>query len=161
MRPAAATLPRLPGGTPRPRRRSPRRGPLVLATATVLAGGIAAARSLRRVEVAGTSMAPTLQPGDRLLLVSRPFGPPRWPPTGSVVAVPDPRDPRRTLVKRVVAVDHASGTLEVRGDDPRSSTDSRTFGPVPVGSVVGRAVYRYAPRAASGPAPWPRGYDPS
>ena len=64
-----------------------------------------------------------------------------------------------TLVKRVARVDRAAGTLEVVGDDPAASTDSREFGPVPLDSVVGRIVYRYGPAGRTGPGPWPRDYD--
>jgi nickel-type superoxide dismutase maturation protease len=106
-------------------------------------------------------MAPTLRSGDRLVVVSRPVGPPAWPPVGAVVAVSDPRDRARTLVKRVTAVDRTAGTLEVRGDHPDASTDSRTFGRVPRAAIVGRVVYRYAPAGRAGPGPWPAGYDRS
>ncbi|HUY66651.1 MAG TPA: nickel-type superoxide dismutase maturation protease [Acidimicrobiales bacterium] len=112
-------------------------------------------RSLRRVEVDGASMIPALLPGDRLVVVGRPWPPPRWPRPGEVIAVRDPREPSRVLIKRVVAVDRPRGTLEVVGDAPDASTDSRQFGPVPRASVVGRAVYRYAPVGRSGPGPWP------
>lgn len=123
--------------------------------------GLAAAalsRSVRRVEVAGSSMAPTLLAGDRLVVVARPWPPPSWPRPGQVVALADPRAPQRTLVKRVRAVDVARGTLEVVGDAPDASTDSRTFGPVPRSSIVGRAVYRYGPPARRGPLTHPAEY---
>ncbi len=117
-----------------------------------------ASRVFRRVEVAGGSMEPTFRAGDRLVVLARPVGGPAWPAVGDVVAVADPRDPSRVLVKRVAAVDRAAGALDVRGDDPGASTDSRHFGPVPLASVVGRAVYRYAPPGRTGPAPWPTEY---
>lgn len=117
---------------------------------------------LRRVEVLGGSMAPALLPGDRLVVVGRPLwarlttgG--RWPSVGEVVAVRDPRRPDRILVKRVGSVDRAAGTLTVLGDAP-GSTDSRTFGPVPRSSLVGRALYRYAPAGRAGPGPWAAEY---
>ncbi len=47
------------------------------------------------------------------------------------------------MLKRVAAV--ADGACTVLGDRPEESTDSRTFGPVPLGNVVGRALFRYAP----------------
>ena len=93
-------------------------------------------------------------------------GPGRWHGghvPGEVVAVRDPHDPARVLVKRVGSVDRHKRTVEVLGDDASASTDSRTFGPVPRSLVLGKAVYRYAPagRAGSGPwLPWPPGYDP-
>ena len=77
------------------------------------------------------------------------------------MAVVDPRYPERILVKRIAAVDRTTTTVDVRGDDPGASTDSRDFGPVPLASVIGRAVYRYAPVGRTGPGPWPTGYDRS
>ena len=54
----------------------------------------------------------------------------------------DPRLPGRELVKRV----HATGPdLDLRGDAPGASTDSRTFGLVPVDVVRWRARLRYWP----------------
>jgi len=158
MGPDVDTLPSPRPGTPRRRRTSAARS--VACMAVVLAGaGLIATRGIRRVEVAGGSMAPTFRPGDRLVVLARPFGSQPWPAVGDVVAVADPRDPTRTLVKRVAAVDRAAGTLDVRGDDLAASTDSREFGPVPRAAVVGRAVYRYAPPGRTGPGPWPTGYD--
>ena len=70
---------------------------------------------------------------------------------GDIVAAPDPRRPDRVLVKRVGRVDRAAGTVELLGDAPGASTDSRVFGPVPVASVVGRVVHRYGPPGRTGP----------
>lgn len=90
-------------------------------------------------------MAPSLVPGDRLLVV------PLWRPrVGDIVAVPDPRDSRRLLVKRVVATDARRRILRVEGDNRIASTDSRTFGPVSRHEVLGRAVYRYFPSTRAG-----------
>ena len=96
-----------------------------------------------RVQVHGDSMRPALLPGDRLLVVSL-----LRPRPGDVVAVVDPRDGRRVMAKRVSSVDR--DTIEVLGDDPAASTDSRTFGPVDRRLVLGRAVYRYAPEVRRG-----------
>jgi nickel-type superoxide dismutase maturation protease len=121
-----------------------RRSALVAAGALALAGAAAGVlRPLGRVAVEGRSMRPTLEPGDRLLLVRR-----RTYRPGAIVAVADPRD-GRLLVKRVEAVT-ADGWLVVAGDDPGASTDSRTFGPVPPSLVRGQAVHRYAPSARTG-----------
>ncbi|MHB1929401.1 MAG: nickel-type superoxide dismutase maturation protease, partial [Acidimicrobiales bacterium] len=99
----------------------------------------------RRVQVEGPSMRPALQPGDRLLVVRRRGRPPA---AGDVVALRDPTDRRRLLVKRVAAV--ASSGVTVLGDNTGASTDSRSFGAVPPGSLLGRAVYRYAPASRVG-----------
>lgn len=103
-------------------------------------------------------MAPTLLDGDRLVVVTRPLGPRPLPAVGDVVAVPDPRDTGRILVKRVAAVDPVARTVEVRGDSPGDSTDSRDFGPVAAASVVGRVVHRYGPSGRSGPVGRPTEY---
>lgn len=113
-----------------------------------LAGVLAAVATLavvagvRRVVVEGDSMRPTLDPGDRLLLVRAPR-----PSVGDLVAVGDPRT-GRLLVKRVAAV-HGS-LLQVRGDNPAASTDSRSFGPVLRSAVRGRVVRRYYPPQRAG-----------
>ena len=93
---------------------------------------------MARVVVTGASMAPTLLAGDRLWLLPLPAR------VGDVVAVPDPRAADRLLVKRVV--ERRGDELVVAGDAPDLSTDSRSFGPVSRRGVVGRAVFRYAPR---------------
>ena len=99
---------------------------------------------LSLVAVDGASMRPALEPGDRLLVVRRR----RYRP-GDVVAARDPREPARTIVKRVASVE-PDGRLVLHGDDPAASTDSRAFGPVERRHVVGRAVYRYAPPERAG-----------
>lgn len=88
-------------------------------------------------------MAPALLPGDRLV-IARLGG----LAIGHVVALPDPRDGSRLLLKRVGDV--GGDTIEVFGDNPSSSTDSRHFGRVPAASVRGRVVYRYSPPERAG-----------
>jgi nickel-type superoxide dismutase maturation protease len=88
-------------------------------------------------------MLPALAAGDRLLVVRSPVLEP-----GDVVAVLDPEERGRILVKRVTRL-HAL-EVEVRGDNEQVSRDSRRFGPVSRRDVLGRAVYRYHPPAAAG-----------
>jgi nickel-type superoxide dismutase maturation protease len=123
-----------------------------LATGVALAALVAAAgrHRLLRVEVAGDSMRPTLEPGDRLVALAG-----LRPRAGDVVAVTAPRE-ARVLVKRVATVGPEG--LDVRGDDPAASTDSRAFGPLDRGHVLGRVVWRYAPAGRTGPVP--RGHPP-
>jgi inner membrane protease subunit 1 len=84
-------------------------------------------------------MEPALRAGDWIVVrkLSRP------PRVGDVVLVRDPRDRENLMLKRVSGV--ADGTCTILGDRPEESTDSRTFGPVPVANVLGRALFRYAP----------------
>lgn len=111
-----------------------------------VAAAVLVARSLRpltRVVVSGDSMQPTLGPGDRLLVLRCGRAEP-----GRMVTLEDPRHPGRLMVKRVAR--RSVDGLEVVGDNPASSTDSRSFGPVPSRSVRGRVVYRYFPEARRG-----------
>jgi len=83
-----------------------------------------------RLTVEGNSMAPTYQPRERLTAVRH------WRRIrrGDVVVVRDPRDAERWLIKRVAA--RSGSVLELRGDNPDASTDSREFGPMPARSVA-------------------------
>jgi nickel-type superoxide dismutase maturation protease len=93
-------------------------------------------------------MVPTLLPGDRVL-VWRGLGPLRPPiRVGDLVAVVDPRDPGRVMVKRVAGV--AGPEVSVVGDNEAASTDSRHFGPVCTGALHGRIIYRYFPEGRRG-----------
>ena len=114
--------------------------------AIVLLGGLAG--RLERVTVAGASMRPTLEPGDRLLV----WRTQRLRP-GGLVVLADPRVPGRPLVKRVAGLDGDEAVL-VHGDNAAASTDSRVFGAVPRRAVRGRPVYRYFPPGREG---WLRG----
>jgi nickel-type superoxide dismutase maturation protease len=116
---------------------------LARASAIAVVVGVVAVRP-RRVVVEGRSMEPTLAPGDRVLVVRA-----RRLHALDVVAVRDPRDPKRVLVKRIGAV--LEDEVVVRGDNPAASTDSRSFGPVPKSAVIGRVVRCYAPSWRAGP----------
>ena len=135
--------------------------PGIMAATAVIGMAVMAYEVMARVEVSGASMAPALLPGDRLLVLRWPRLVARWPAPGEVIAVRDPRQPARVLVKRVGSVDRLRGTVEVLGDQASASTDSRVFGPVPRSLVVGRAIYRYAPSGRVGSGPWHPSYDRS
>lgn len=106
---------------------------------------------VRRLRVVGESMVPTLVPGDRVLVVQG-FGPFRPAiRVGDLIALADPRDAERTMIKRVAGFD-GEGIL-VRGDNESASTDSRHFGPVRRNALRGRVVYRYHPESRRGPLP--------
>jgi nickel-type superoxide dismutase maturation protease len=67
---------------------------------------------------------------------------------GDLVALVDPRDAQRTMIKRVAGFD--GGGVVVRGDNEAASTDSRHFGPVSRQTLQGRVVYRYFPESRRG-----------
>lgn len=107
-------------------------------------------------------MLPSIVPGD-WLLVDPTLS--RWPRRGSVVVIREP-DSGELAIKRVAArpgdrVPFADGYLILAEDEAwllsdadeqvtRAAgfgppIDSRTYGPVPVAQLVGRAWFRYAP----------------
>lgn len=119
-----------------------------LAIAAIVALAIGCVLDLRhrrfdRWEIDGTSMLPCLHPGDWVIVetATRARRPLR---TGDVVLVPDPRDARRMLVKRVVHLGEGDRAW-LEGDNPAESTDSRQFGPVRAHDIVGRVIFRYHP----------------
>jgi nickel-type superoxide dismutase maturation protease len=114
--------------------------PFVMALLVVVASAVVRPR---RVVVAGRSMLPAFEPGDRLLVIRG-----RRARVGSVVAVRDPRDRSRILIKRVRA--RFGPRFDVRGDNAAESTDSRQFGLVSRSALVGRVIYRYSPAPRAG-----------
>jgi len=112
-------------------------GPLLVA---VVVAGVVARRSLVRVR--GLSMRPTLREGD--LVVTFPLPPvsgdgpvtgaawrlrERLVRPGSLVVLSEPGAREHLIIKRASRV--APEGVDVVGDDPGWSIDSRTFGTVP------------------------------
>ena len=83
-------------------------------------------------------MSPALEPGEWAIAVRS-----RSPREGDVIVVEHPERPGFELVKRVVSV--TEGGLWVEGDAAAASTDSRSFGAAPSGSIRGRVVAVYHP----------------
>jgi nickel-type superoxide dismutase maturation protease len=107
---------------------------------------------LSRYIVRGASMEPTLRDGDRLLvlhgvhhLVA--------PQVGEIVMARPHAISRREVVKRVARVERRSDGVwfTLLGDCPVASTDSRHFGPVSRGELIGRVWLRYWPDDRRGP----------
>lgn len=113
--------------------------------------------------VLGPSMEPTLLPGDRVVVDLWTYGH-RRPAAGEVALFLGPQDV--PLVKRVVdgplwgaapfqasvwgPVDPDEDLLDVAGDNPVLSSDSRRFGPVPGHRFRGRVLWRYWPLPRAG-----------
>ena len=138
----------------------------VAVAAVLLAAGLVVA-AVRRTYVVttvrGISMAPTLRPGDRLLVRRRPA---RRVRTGDVVVYRDGfqvRSDAGWVVKRVAAVPGEAlptgqvperiagdrvvpaGQLVVAGDNPTASFDSRQFGYLPGEWLLGTVVRALSP----------------
>ena len=118
--------------------------------------------------VSEASMAPTIEPGDWLLVDPTTT---TWPRRGSIVVFREP-DTDVLAIKRVAAGPGDRFTLDeghlILGPDEAwllsdASTaelvsrgfgepvDSRRYGPVPVELLVGRAWFRYGPLERFGP----------
>jgi nickel-type superoxide dismutase maturation protease len=102
-----------------------------------------------RVEVRGSSMLPSLSPGDWALAVAAT----RYR-RGDVVVVRDPGRPGLEMVKRLVGLPGDLGPggevlgpdeFWVEGDHPEASTDSRSFGPVRREHLMARVRLVYWP----------------
>ncbi|KAL3249768.1 hypothetical protein MRX96_055961 [Rhipicephalus microplus] len=104
----------------------------------------------------GSSMEPTIASNDILLTehISVHMNRIR---RGDIVIAKCPNNPRQYICKRVVGV-HGDqlisglfvqripkGHVWLEGDNKENSTDSRAYGPVPLGLVRGRAVCRLYP----------------
>ena len=88
------------------------------------------------VRVSGNSMRPELEDGD-ILLVRRA----RALAIGDIVLASHPFKKNVTILKRLAAIDE-TGRLELLGDDSDESSDSRSFGTVPIEHIRGKAVCR-------------------
>jgi nickel-type superoxide dismutase maturation protease len=103
--------------------------------------------------VAGRSMEPTLNPGDRVVVDLRAYHG-RSPEPGDVVLVRTADGAE--IVKRVSGSNtdrRRPGEPEriwVLGDNPDASLDSREIGPVLRERIAGRVVFRYWPPARAG-----------
>jgi nickel-type superoxide dismutase maturation protease len=107
--------------------------------------GVRGLLPLRRFIVRDMSMSPTLRPGDRVVVL-------QWwwrLRVGDVVVFFEPDAHLTFAVKRIVRIE-ADGTLFVQGDNANVSRDSREFGPVSLGLVVGTVICRYLPAERRG-----------
>jgi len=114
--------------------------------------------------VTGTPMKPTLQKGDRILVNKLAYRH-RLPAVGDIVVLRSPTVPGRTLVRQVAALpgetvaDPAgdgdaqaepltvpAGHLYMLCENPKDPNDSRRFGPIPAGLLIGRVELVYTPR---------------
>lgn len=144
---------------------------LLIVLALVLAGLAGAVQLVTRQvvrpwTVAGPSMRPTLEPGDRLLVDLWTYRQ-RAPDPGEIVLFRGPEPEGALLVKRCMPVPapealrprtgywpptrtHRGAGVWLRGDNVHESWDSRRFGAVPRDRIVGRVLFRYWPIQRAG-----------
>ena len=90
----------------------------------------------KAVRVSGDSMRPALN-NDEVVLIRAC----RSPSVGDIVLARHPYKRSVTMLKRVAGIDDA-GRVELRGDNPDESSDSRSFGTVPLEYIHGKADCR-------------------
>ncbi|CAK5053116.1 unnamed protein product [Meloidogyne enterolobii] len=107
----------------------------------------------------GDSMLPTLKDGD--ILWAKKLQPHQLSEStnksfgclnkGDIVCLKNPTDAEeQSVIKRIYKFiqkdrNSASSEIEIRGDNTFNSTDSRDYGPVPIGLIQYKAVYRLYP----------------
>ncbi|TMK13896.1 MAG: hypothetical protein E6G63_09470 [Actinobacteria bacterium] len=147
-----------PSRDPQPRNESYRRGRrtpsawIGLTSLLAVAGWTFLRHRPSRIAIEGPSMAPTLFPGDWVVVV-----PQRTYRRGAVVVVEHPGRPAYEIIKRLMGLpgdrvgERVLGPDEfwVEGDGP-ASTDSRHFGPVTRAELKARAIFVYRPRERRG-----------
>ena len=117
---------------------------LALLVLAGIAGFVGFAKTYR---VPGEAMSPSLQPGDRILVLR--FRGPVEPDGGDIVAYKAAgarcgAPGSVVYVHRVVRVT-ARGRFVVRGDNPAESCDSRVLGPVRPKNLIGEIAAVYWP----------------
>ena len=115
----------------------------------------------------GPSMLPTLNEFGDVVITDHRRSTKASLSVGDVIVFRSPGDPKLRMCKRllglpgdVVYVDPTisdevirvpPGHMWVQGDNLANSTDSRTTGPVPLGLLVGRVVFKVLPLSEAGP----------
>lgn len=85
-------------------------------------------------------MYPTLRDGERVVVDTTACR--KAPPAvGDVVLARHPFMRDTWMIKRIVGVAD-DGRYVLQGDNPVESSDSRSFGPVPLRNILGRAVHK-------------------
>lgn len=93
---------------------------------------------IMRFIVSGKSMEPAFRKGQTLLVSGIPYIL-QQPRIGEVVVTKDPRD-GRLLLKRIKKIE--GSVFFVVGDNEKTSTDSRVFGPIKKENIPGKVLMK-------------------
>ena len=97
-------------------------------------------RKRHRLRVTGSSMTPLLEPGEEIL-----FDPKAYrhslPQIGDIVVAQHPYQAKQ-IVKRVAVV-LEDGSCFLQGDNSNASTDSRSYGFIPLAKILGRVTCKF------------------
>lgn len=133
------------------------RGTLAILLSTAIIAVACRVFVLDAARISGRSMLPALEPEQLVLVFKAAYGlhAPwrgasggasggyilRWasPRAGDIVAATSPVT-GLPVVKRVGPGQLSGNRVFLSGDNPAESTDSRSYGPVPVESVIGRVI---------------------
>jgi signal peptidase I len=96
---------------------------------------------LSRFKISGHSMEPTFKDGDRVV-INRLVYLFSSPKTGDIVALKHPKNGDKILLKKIKKV-VAGNQFFVVGENKLDSTDSRYFGKVNKGLILGKFWFRY------------------
>ncbi|MEO1429566.1 MAG: nickel-type superoxide dismutase maturation protease [Cyanobacteria bacterium J06633_8] len=94
----------------------------------------------KRMRVSGSSMLPELQPGEEILYNPKAYRR-KLPQVGDIVVARHPYQPIQ-IIKRVAVV-LADGSCFLIGDNTSSSTDSRSYGPIPLNKILGKVTSKF------------------
>ncbi len=86
--------------------------------------------------VEGNSMLPGVESGETVIV-----NPYVKPEIGDMVLTKHPYKKKVKILKRLAGFSE-TGSLILIGDNPGESTDSRTFGAVPIESLIGKVICR-------------------
>ncbi|MEM7557417.1 MAG: nickel-type superoxide dismutase maturation protease [Cyanobacteria bacterium P01_A01_bin.84] len=94
----------------------------------------------QRVRVTGSSMTPSLLPGEEVLYNPKAYQQ-HFPQVGDIVVAMHP-DRTKQIIKRVTSV-LEDGSCFLEGDNHYGSTDSRSFGSIPITQILGKVTCKF------------------
>lgn len=97
-------------------------------------------RMRKRLRVSGPSMLPEFQPGDEILFNPKAYRH-KLPKVGDIVVARHPYQ-TKLIIKRVALV-LEDGSCFLTGDNPEASTDSRSYGFIPLNQIIGKVTHKF------------------